>query len=361
MPCAVVAALVIIGLRGGSGSPAGVMAFITCFATAAVVVDRINRRRRRREKEEKEQFDAEVLEAYRRFYRIHFPGWLFDVTEKPFSERSIPVSSFINDPPASATAKLEPFKMPVQIRAELRRDLGPCALALVFAFRELFDSRRAILAQRVYKVREIASDGNVVIRQRTLTNQEVDRVMDEFPITFAQAAARAGETALRCAGPQVTAFKRTLKEKLEGEAYSEMRCGYAWTPGWLSFARNAASSPIDDPVGEDRIEWRKYWAICFDLEFPWATGRKFRYSAQWQARPAEAQKNLAKAFGPYWWSCSGWAFELVAKEADRVRGAWAARKQEIRRREEERLSPDISSVLTGCGLRTGLAPCKIKV
>ncbi len=348
MACAVVAALIIIVLILGLicqlivylfSSPAGaVMALIfLAMGIGAVKWMRQNIRRREAERErEQHKFDAEALEAYRRFYRIHFPAWLFDVTEKPFSERRIPVSSFINDPPASATAKPKPFKMPVQIRAELRRDLGPCALALVFAFRELFDSRRAILAQRVYKVREIASDGNVVIRQRTLTNQEVERVMDEFPITFAQAAARAGETALRCAGPQVTAFKRTLKEKLEGEAYSERSYGYAWARGWLSFARNAARHPVDDPIGENRIEWRKYWAICFDLEFPWATERKFRYSTQWQARPAEAQKNLAKAFGPYWWSCSGWALGLVAEEADRVRNAWEARKQEIRRREEER-------------------------
>ena len=353
MACAVVAALIIIVLILGLicqltvylfSSPAGALMALIFLAMGigAVKWMRQNIRRREAERErEQHKFDAEALEAYRRFYRIHFPAWLFDVTERPIPEPDIdfsePSSTDSIDSLVAAAAKPKPFKMPVQIRAELRRDLGPGTLALVFAFRELFDSRRAILAQRVYKVREIASDGNVVIRQRTLTNQEVERVMDEFPITFAQAAARAGETALRCAGPQVTAFKRTLKEKLEGEAYSERSYGYAWARGWLSFARNAARHPVDDPIGENRIEWRKYWAICFDLEFPWATERKFRYSAQWQARPAEAQKNLAKAFGPYWWSCSGWALGLVAEEADRVRNAWEARKQEIRRREEERL------------------------
>ena len=84
------------------------------------------------------------------------------------------------------------------------------------------------------------------------------------------------------------------------------------------------------------MKWRQFWVICFDLEFSWPTGRSIRYSTQWQARPDEARKNLDEAFLEYWWSCSGWAFELVVKEADRVYGAWEARKREIRRREEER-------------------------
>ena len=346
MPCAIAAVLITIVLILGLicefivylfRTPVSAIMAIICIVMGirAVKWMRQNIRRREAERErEQHKFDAEALEAYRRFYRIHFPAWLFNVTEEPVSEPDIPASSFIDNSSADGIVKLEPFKMPVQIRAELRRDLGPGTLALLFAFRELFDFRRTILAQGVFRVRDIDTDGNVVIRQRTLTNQEIEQVMDEFPVTFAQAAAMAGEDALRRVGPQAAVFKRLLKEKLGRSAYSEF--SYGPTRGWLSFARNAACHPTDRALDALKMEWRKFWVICFDLEFSWPTRRKIRYSTQWQARPDEARKNLDKAFLEYWWSCSGWAFELVVKEADRVYGAWEARRREIIRREEER-------------------------
>lgn len=346
MPCAIAAVLITIVLILGLicefivylfRTPVSAIMAIICIVMGirAVKWMRQNIRRREAERErEQNKFDAEALEAYRRFYRIHFPAWLFNVTEEPVSEPDIPASSFIDNSPTYRTSMLEPFKLPVQIRAELRRDLGPGTLALLFAFRELFDFRRTILAQGVFRVRDIDTDGNVVIRQRTLTNQEIEQVMDEFPVTFAQAAAMAGEDALRRVGPQAAVFKRLLKEKLGRSAYSEF--SYGPTRGWLSFARNAACHPTDRALDALKMEWRKFWVICFDLEFSWPTDRSIRYSTQWQARPDEARKNLDEAFLEYWWSCSGWAFELVVKEADRVYGAWEARRREIIRREEER-------------------------
>ncbi|MGC8560611.1 MAG: hypothetical protein ACP5O1_08015 [Phycisphaerae bacterium] len=206
---------------GGSAGATAAAVFLAAYVALAIWAVWKHRQGSSRQSEaererEQHKFNAEALEAYRRFYRIHFPAWLFDVKEEPIPEPEIPADSFKNNSSPRETESPKPFRMPVRIRAELRRDLGPGALALLFAFRELVCSRRAVLSQGVFTVRGIGPDGDVTLHQRTLTDQEVDQVMDEFPITFAQAAAVAGETAMHRAGPLVKAFRQTLKKKLGG-------------------------------------------------------------------------------------------------------------------------------------------------